>query len=77
MLIDVSILNPREVVFVGKARSIVVPGEAGVFEILPFHKRTLSRLVWGIVFVDDRNFPIRRGIIKADLNKVTIVIEER
>ena len=76
MLIDVSVLDPQEVLFEGKAKSIIVPGEAGVFEILPFHKRVISRLLSGIIFVDDRSFSIRRGIIKVDLKKVTIVIEE-
>jgi F0F1-type ATP synthase epsilon subunit len=76
MLINVSILNPREILFEGKAKSIIVPGEQGVFEVLPFHKRLLSRLVSGVIFVDERSFSIRRGIIKVDLNKVIIVLEE-
>jgi len=77
MLIDVSVLNPQEVLFEGKAKSVIVPGEEGVFEVLPFHKRTISRLLSGVIFVDDRSFSIRRGIIKVDLKKVTIVIEEQ
>jgi F-type H+-transporting ATPase subunit epsilon len=77
MLLDVSILNPREALFEGKAKSVVVPGEEGVFEVLPFHKRILSRLLSGVIFVDEQSFPIRRGIIKVDQNKVTIIVEER
>ena len=77
MLLEVSVLNPQEVLFEGKARSIIVPGEEGVFEVLPFHKRMISRLLSGVIFVDDRRFPIRRGVIKVDLKKVTIVIEEQ
>lgn len=76
MLLDVSVLNPREVVFEGKARSVIVPGEEGVFEILPFHKRILSRLISGVLFIDDQNVSILRGIVKADQNKVTIIVEE-
>ena len=77
MLLDVCILDPREVLFEGKAKSVVVPGEQGVFEVLPFHKRILSRLLAGVIFVDEQHFSIRRGIIKVDQNKVTIIVEER
>ena len=75
MLLDVSVLSPEEIIFEGKARSIVVPGEEGVFEILPFHKRILSRLLSGTILIDDKNFPVNRGIIKVNQNKVTIIVE--
>jgi F-type H+-transporting ATPase subunit epsilon len=77
MELSVSVLNPKEVVFEGKARSLIVPGEEGVFEILPFHKRVLSRLISGVLFIDERSIPIHRGIIKVDQNKVSVIIEER
>jgi F0F1-type ATP synthase epsilon subunit len=76
MILDVEVLNPKEVIFEGKARSVMVPGEQGVFEILPFHKRILSRLVSGTVIIDQKTVSIQRGIVKADLNKVTIILEE-
>jgi F0F1-type ATP synthase epsilon subunit len=75
-VLDCLVLNPREIVFEGKASSIIVPGEEGVFEVISFHKRILSRLLCGNVFVDDKNYRIRRGIIKVDQNKVTIIIEQ-
>jgi len=75
MLLDVSVLSPEEIIFEGKARSIVVPGEEGVFEILPLHKRILSRLLSGTILIDDKNFPVNRGIIKVNQNKVTIIVE--
>ena len=77
MLLDVSILNLSRVVFEGQAGRVIVTGEEGVFEILPFHKRIISRLITGAVMVDQQSFPIRRGIIKADQNKITIILEER
>lgn len=76
MLVDVSILSPQEVVFEGKANNVILPGEQGVFEIRPFHKRLLSRLVTGTVLVDEKVFPIQRGVVKAEQNKVTIIIEQ-
>ncbi|MFH1190246.1 MAG: hypothetical protein V1682_06100 [Candidatus Omnitrophota bacterium] len=74
-LLEVSILNPKEAIFEGKAKRVVVPGEEGVFEILPFHKPIMSRLLSGTLMVDSTSFPVRRGIIKVALNKVTIIIE--
>jgi F-type H+-transporting ATPase subunit epsilon len=75
MLLDVCVLNPKEIIFEGKAKSVVVPGEEGVFEVLPFHKRILSRLLSGTALIDEKHFPIGRGIIKVNQNKVTIIVE--
>ncbi len=75
MLLDVSVLNAKEVIFEGKAKSVVVPGEEGVFEVLPFHKRILSRLLSGTVLIDEKNFPVNRGIIRVSQDKVTIIVE--
>lgn len=77
MLLEVSVLSPKKVIFNGRAKSIVLPGEKGVFEVLPFHKRILSRLISGILFIDEQKFPIRRGIIKVGQNRVTIIVEEK
>lgn len=74
--LEVSLLSPKEIIFEGKANSVVLPGELGVFEVLPFHKRLLSRLVAGILLIDDRVFRIQRGVIKVNQNRVTIIIEE-
>lgn len=75
ILLDVSVLNPRKVIFEGKAKSVILPGEQGVFEVLPFHKRLLSRLVSGTLVVDEKSFPIHRGIAKVEQNSVTVMIE--
>jgi len=77
MQLEVCVLTPKEVIFEGNAKSVIVPGEQGVFEITPFHKRILSRLVSGIIFIDQKNFSILRGIVKVNQNKVTIIVEER
>ena len=77
MFLDVTVLSPIEVMFEGKAKSIILPGEQGVFEVLPFHKRILSRLISGRLFIDEQSFPIKRGIVKVNQNEVTIIVEER
>ena len=76
MLIDVSILNQKKVLFKGQAKSVILPGEQGVFEVLPFHKSLLSRFVAGNIQVDDKTIPVKRGIIKVHENKVDIIAEE-
>ena len=77
MLLDVSVISPTEVIFEGKAKSVILPGEQGIFEILPFHKRLLSRLISGTLLIDEQSFPVRRGIVKVNQNRVTIIVEER
>ncbi|MFA5147367.1 MAG: hypothetical protein WC515_08325 [Candidatus Omnitrophota bacterium] len=76
MFLDVTMLSPKGVVFEGKAKSVIVPGEQGTFEVMPFHKRILSRLVSGRLFIDEASFPVHRGIIKVNQNSVTIIAEE-
>ncbi|MFC1666913.1 F0F1 ATP synthase subunit epsilon [Candidatus Omnitrophota bacterium] len=74
--LDVSVLSPKKVIFSGKAKSVSVPGEQGVLEVLPFHKHILSRLVSGALLIDERKLNIQRGIIKVEHNRVTIIVEE-
>ncbi len=76
ILLDITVLSPTQVLFEGKARNLIVPGEQGVFEVLPFHKRILSRLISGTMQIEERNFPMRRGIIKVNQNRVTVIMEE-
>ncbi len=77
-ILRVLILTPQRIIFEGKASAVILPGEQGVFEILPHHKRILSRLLEGYVIVDNKNaFAVRRGVAKADKNEVTIIVEEK
>jgi len=75
-LLNVIILSPKKTLFQGKAERVILPGENGVFEVLPFHKRLLSRLLTGTVIVDGQMIPIYRGVVQVGGNKVTIIIEE-
>ena len=72
---EVVIVDPTQVIFEGKADSVILPGEKGVFEVLPFHKNFLSRLITGSVSIDRRSFSIRRGIVKVENDIVTIIAE--
>lgn len=76
MLLNVCVLSPKGVIFQGTARSAVLPGEEGVFEVLPFHKSIVSRLISGNLFIDNEAIPIARGAMKLDKNELTVVVEE-
>ncbi|MBN1870230.1 MAG: hypothetical protein JW847_06635 [Candidatus Omnitrophica bacterium] len=69
-------MSTVKVVFKGKADSVILPGDTGVFEIMSYHKRVLSRLLKGSIDVDGQEFPIARGVAKVDKNDVMIVVEK-
>ena len=75
MRINVTIIGPMNLIFKGEAESVILPGDRGVFEVLPFHKRMLTRLLKGVIDVDGRVFEILRGAAKIDQNNVTIIVE--
>ena len=73
---DVLVLTLDRVVYEGKGKSLILPGEKGVFEVLPYHKKLLTRLVRGPMVLDGNTFQIQRGVVKVGLNEVTVIIEE-
>ena len=76
-MLEVTIISPQRVIFEDRAKSILLPGEQGVFELAPFHRNIISRLIRGAIVVDGENiFNIRRGVIKLEENKTTIIVEE-
>ncbi|MBN3039864.1 MAG: F0F1 ATP synthase subunit epsilon [Candidatus Omnitrophica bacterium] len=75
-MINVLFLTPQRVLFEGQCKSIILPGEEGMLEVLSFHKDFLSRLLPGIVEIDsDLRFAIRRGIVKIERNTAIIIAE--
>lgn len=77
MQMDVTAYTPTRVIFSGKAGSVILPGEQGVFEILPHHKPILSRLISGTLHIGEESFSVQRGVVKVDKNSVTIIVEEK
>jgi len=75
-MMNVTIMSTVKVIFKGKAESVILPGDMGVFEVMSYHKRVISRLLKGSIEVDGQQFPIARGIVKVVKNHVTAVIEE-
>ena len=74
-MLEVIVATPEKVIFEGRAKSLVLPGEQGVFEALSFHKPLLSRLVSGKLIIDGQSISIRRGIVGINHNRATIVVE--
>ena len=74
--IEVLVVTPQAILFRGKANAVTLPGEQGVFEVFSNHKSLLSLLVRGGVFVDQKEIPIRRGIVKVVHNNVFAIVEE-
>ena len=73
---DVLVLTLDRVIYEGKGKSLILPGEKGVLEILPYHKKLLTRLVRGPMVLDGNTLQIQRGVVKVGLNEVTVIIEE-
>jgi len=73
---NVLIATLDRVIFEGKGKSLILPGEQGTFEVLPYHKKLLSRLKQGTLLLDGSSFPILRGVAKVGPGDVTIIVEE-
>ena len=69
------VVDPARTIFEGKVHNVILPGEKGVFEILPFHRNLLSRLTGGLVSIDGRFLSIRRGIVRVESDVVTVIAE--
>jgi F0F1-type ATP synthase epsilon subunit len=74
-MFEIVMISPEEIIYQGKAESAIFPGESGVFETLSYHRPVVSRLVGGSVFIDNREYPIRRGLMGFSNNKATVIVE--
>lgn len=65
VMFKVTILTPKEELYVGLAQEVILPTEEGELTILDFHQPVVSRLGPGTIYIDDRwSFKIRDGIAK-------------
>ena len=74
-MLTVVIISAQSLLFEGSAQHVIFPGEHGVFEVWPFHRPLVSRLLPGTIFVDDEPVAIRRGVVKIVHNTVTALVE--
>jgi F-type H+-transporting ATPase subunit epsilon len=73
--LSVVVTSPERMLYEGTAKGLIVPGERGTFEILPLHRPLVSRLLSGVMVIDGRSFPIRRGAIRVADDTVVAVVE--
>ena len=74
-MIEVSIMNQSQVIFDGIANSVILPGDYGEFEVLPFHWPIVSLLKKGEIIIDDMGFPISKGIVRFSEEKLVALVE--
>ena len=77
-MIETVIYTPEKVLFEGKVKSLVFPGEQGIFEVLSYHKPMVTRLIGGTIVINDgeKVFAIRCGIAGISRNRASVVVEE-
>ena len=74
-MLNVLMMSPGRLLYEGMAQRIIVPGERGTFEMLTLHRSLVSRLIRGVVTIDEKRYPIQRGIISVVNDTVTAVVE--
>ena len=74
---ELLLMTAEQVLFQGRAHRVIFPGEAGIFEVGPFHRPLISRLLPGVVQVDEKAFAIRRGVVKVERDTITSIVETK
>jgi len=74
-MINVEILNQEKTMFDGVAKSVILPGNEGEFELLPLHWPIVSLLTRGEIIIDEMGFPISRGIARFEGDKLVALVE--
>lgn len=69
-------LNPKHELFEGIAKSVVLPGDQGEFEVLDFHRPIISLLKEGNIVIDGKFLPIKRGVAKFHKEELVALVEE-
>jgi len=76
-MLDVLLVSPEKVIFEGKASSLTLPGEEGVFEVLSYHRPLLSRLITGKILIDNTLYNIRRGLWVLMQTRLLLLLKNR
>ena len=74
-MFNATILDQAHVIFDGKAKSVILPGDEGEFEVLDFHKPIVSSLKRGKIVIDNMGFPISRGIVRFHKDQLIALVE--
>ena len=64
-MFKVTLLTPKEELYVGLALKVILPTQEGQITVLDFHQPLLSRLAGGVISIDERwLFKIKDGIVQ-------------
>ncbi len=72
---QVSILEPKKIVWEGQAKEVRLPTEDGDVCVLDFHEPFLIRLRKGVVRSDRQRTAIKDGIAFLRSNKLILFVE--
>jgi F-type H+-transporting ATPase subunit epsilon len=76
-MFNLTILNPKHVLYEGEAESVFLPGDKGEFEVLTYHAPIVSLLTAGQVVVDwETAIAIKKGMMKYYNNDCVVLVEE-
>jgi F-type H+-transporting ATPase subunit epsilon len=74
---NLTVLNPKHVIYEGEAKSVCLTGDSAEFELLDHHVPIVSLLRPGEVVVDGKEaIPIKRGMVTFNRNECMILVEE-
>lgn len=73
------IISAEKVMFEGEAASVTLPGEMGLFTVLPHHASLVSTLVGGKITYADASgarhqVDVKGGIIDVDNDTVSVCV---
>ena len=75
-MFTIRILNPKRVIFEGKANGVFLQGDQSEFEILDYHAPLISLLREGDIVVDNKTYiPIKSGVVKFANNECIVLAE--
>ena len=72
---QVSILEPKKVLWEGRAKEVRLPAEDGEVCVLDFHQPFLIRLRKGVVRSDKERMAIKDGIAFLRSNNLVLFVE--
>lgn len=76
--LDITIRNPQQIMFAGKANSITSFNEIGPFDILPMHANFITLIRKNITVhqngKNDVEFPLDEGIMKVFENTINVFL---
>lgn len=79
-MMQLKIVSPEKILFVGEVGRVVVPGSIGMFEILENHAPIISSLEKGVVTykpagTEATSLEIQGGFVEVQKNEVRLCVE--